>query len=122
MIANFGALLVLFKEFIYFRQCEYTVNVERFAGLNNRSFSPIKFLQEYFRSALATGVYCLPIAKNSWETFAVFSKTTKVLPSESFPIYSIGVGRKWLHLEKTSHKTEFGFDVHSNHKNRQVFQ
>ena len=79
MIANFGVLLVLFKEFIYFRQCEYTVNVERFAGLNNRSFSPIKFLQEYFRSALATGVYCLPIAKNSWENFCGTLKNHKSL-------------------------------------------
>ena len=38
--------------------CSYnTVDVERFAGLNIRGFSPIKFLRKYFCGALATSVY-----------------------------------------------------------------
>ena len=47
----------------------YTTNVERFAGLNILGFSPMKVLWEYFCSALASSVYYLTIAKNSWENF-----------------------------------------------------
>ena len=41
--------------------------MERFAGLNIRGFSPVKFFAEidYLRGSLATGVYYLPMAKNS---------------------------------------------------------
>ena len=46
-----------------------TVDVERFAGLNIRGFSPMKFSQKYFRGALASSVYYLSIAKNSQENF-----------------------------------------------------
>ena len=56
----------------------FTVNVERFAGLNIRGFSPIKLLRKYFCDALATNVYYLPIAKNSRKNFRGTLKTAKV--------------------------------------------
>ena len=43
--------------------------MERFAGLNIRGFSPMKFSRKYFRGALATSVPYLPKAKNSMENF-----------------------------------------------------
>ena len=46
-----------------------TINVEKFAGLNIRGFSPMKALQKYFCGILPTSVYCIPIAKNSLENF-----------------------------------------------------
>ena len=48
---------------------QYTVNVERFAGLNIHNFSPMKFSWEYFCNVLASNVYYLTIAKYSWENF-----------------------------------------------------
>ena len=55
----------------------HTIDVERFAGLNICSFSPMKFLRKYFHGALATSVHYLPIAKNSQENFHSKLKTRK---------------------------------------------
>ena len=46
-----------------------TVDVERFAGLNIRSFSPMEVFAEILCGALATSVHYLPKAKNSRENF-----------------------------------------------------
>ena len=57
--------LISHVEDVYLQQClgiPYTVDMERFAGLNIRGFSHMSFLQKYFRSALATSVYYLPIS------------------------------------------------------------
>ena len=62
--------------------------MERFAGLNIRGFSPIKFLRKYFRGALTTSVYYLPIVKNSRENFRVTLKNHenhKSLAQQIFP-------------------------------------
>ena len=63
------------------RKLQYTVKVERFAGLNIRGFNAIMFFTEIisrkFHSALTTSVYCLPIAKNSWENFCGTLKNHK---------------------------------------------
>ena len=62
--------------------CMYVciVDVEIFAGLNIRGFSPMKFFAEIFsRCILATNVHYLPKAKKFMEKlFAVSSKTAKV--------------------------------------------
>ena len=64
-------LAILFTVFIY------TINGETFAMLNICGFSPIEFLQKYFRDALASGVYYLAIAKYSWENFCGTLKNCK---------------------------------------------
>ena len=58
------------------------VDVERFTGLNIHSFS---FSQKYFRSALATSVYYLRIAKNSWENIRSTLKNRESLAQRIFP-------------------------------------
>ena len=50
-----------------------TVDMERFTGLNIRSFSLIKFFAENFHSALATSVHYLQL-KIHVKTFVVSSK------------------------------------------------
>ena len=54
-------------------------------------FQPYEvFLRKYFRGALATSVHYLPKTKNSRENFRGKFKTTKtakVSPNESFPVY-----------------------------------
>ena len=65
--------------------------MQRFAGLNIRSFSPIRFSRKYFCGALASSVYCLTTAKHSLENFGGAlknMKTTKVYCSESIAIYA----------------------------------
>ena len=62
-----------------------TVDVKRFAGLNIRDFSPMKFLQKYFRGTLATSVYYLPIAKNSREKFGGTLKNRESLAQRIVP-------------------------------------
>ena len=54
---------------------KHTVNVERFAGLNIHSFSPIiNFLREYFCGALASSVYYyLTITKYSQGKLSQYS-------------------------------------------------
>ena len=54
-----------------------TINVEKFAGLNIRGFSPMKVLQKYFCGILPTIVYFIPIAKNSLENFHSTLKNRK---------------------------------------------
>ena len=44
-----------------------TVNEENFAGLNICDFSLMKYLQEYFHSALANSAYYLTTAEYSQE-------------------------------------------------------
>ena len=56
-----------------------TVNMERFTGLNIRSFSPVKFSRKYFCDALASSVYYLTIAKYSQENFHSTLKTAKTV-------------------------------------------
>ena len=65
------------------RDSEYTVDVERFAGLNIRGFSAMK--RKYFRGALTTSVYYLPIAKNSRENFRGKLKNRENLAQRIFP-------------------------------------
>ena len=47
----------------------YTIDVKRFAGLNIRSFSPVKFFMEILLQCIAaTSVHYLLIAKNCKKT------------------------------------------------------
>ena len=46
----------------------YTVNVERFTGLNIHGFSPMRSLWEYFCGALASSVYYSTIAKENFHS------------------------------------------------------
>ena len=67
---------------------QFTVNGERFAGLNICGFSPMKFSQEYFCGALASSVYYLTIAKYSWKNFCGTLKKCenhKRLAQQTFP-------------------------------------
>ena len=48
---------------------QYTINVERFTGLNIHGFNPMKFSWEYFCCVLVSIVYYLTIAKYLWENF-----------------------------------------------------
>ena len=62
----------------------YTVNVERFAGLNVHGFSPMKvFVAILLRCLGQQCVYYLTIVKYSWEQ--VLLKTVKVLAQRIFP-------------------------------------
>ena len=57
-----------------------TIKVERFAGLNIRSFALWSFSREYFHSPLASSVYYLTIAKYSrGETFVLLLKNVKAV-------------------------------------------
>ena len=79
--------------------CLYTVNRERFTGINIRGFSSMKFFMEILLRCighywpLIIGHFCvhyLTKAKNSRENFCgklKNHKTTNVQPSESFPVY-----------------------------------
>ena len=48
---------------------DHTVNGERFAGLNIRGFSLMKFFTGIFHGALVSSVYYLTITKYSQENF-----------------------------------------------------
>ena len=62
----------------------YTVNVERFAGLNIYSFSPIKvFVAILLQSLGQQCAHYLTLVKYSWEQ--VLLKTMKVLAQQMFP-------------------------------------
>ena len=63
----------------------YTVDVERFTGLNICGFSPMKFFVEILRGALATSVYYLPVAKISQKNFRGKLKNCKSLAQQIFP-------------------------------------
>ena len=65
-----------------------TIDVERFAELNIRGSSPMKFLRKYFYSTLATSVHYIRIAKNSWENFhgeLIDRENNESLASQIFP-------------------------------------
>ena len=62
-------LLDLAESATHLTDSKTTVDVERFAGLNIRGFSPLKFFAEIPSRRMATSVHYLRIAKNSWENF-----------------------------------------------------
>ena len=59
--------------------------MKRFAGLNICGFSPMNISWKYFRGALTTSVYYLPIAKNSRENFHGTLKNLESLAQRIFP-------------------------------------
>ena len=67
-----------------------TINGERFAGLNIRGFSPMKFFTGIFSRCLGQRFYYLTIVKYSWENFHGTLKNHENherKPSEFFYVY-----------------------------------
>ena len=64
----------------------YTIDVERFAGLNICSVSPMKFFTEILSWCIGHyNVYFLPVAKNSQENFHGKLKNRESLAQQIFP-------------------------------------
>ena len=86
--------LGIVREFKIIIDLSLTLNRKcgKISGLNIRGFSPIKFLRKYFRGALATSVYYLPIAKNSQKNFRGTlknHKNRKSLAQQIFPRFTV---------------------------------
>ena len=90
-LSNLHVGLVFTGSIVNFIQClppnySYTVDVERFARLNIRGFSPMKFFAEILSRC---SVHYLPKAKNSRENFRGKLENREKLAHESFPVYGI---------------------------------
>ena len=89
--------------------------MERFAGLNIRSFNPIEAFMEVLSHSL--GQKCLLFRErclHSWNNFCDTFENCENMPSESFPIYSrISITPKLL-MHKDLPKMLYGISQNFN--------
>ena len=75
--------IVIYLSFINIQLA--TIDMERFAGLNIRGFSFMKFFVKILSRCIGHQCYYLPIAKNSWENICGNHEYSESLAQRIFP-------------------------------------